>query len=192
METRDAFLAELIEAVVGNLAVIESDKKQQFKEILKKIFIDRQKPMDAMGLGQDFIEYIYSHGYRLYNNGNYKKAREVFTMLGIFDPTDARFPLALGACRHRLKNYNEAVEAYYNSAVLNPETPLPWYYMYDCYIQLGLLDDAAICMQEVIKNCGDKEAFAKLKERSILMLDGLTASLRERTPIEQEQKASGN
>lgn len=165
---------ELIKVIMSKISdEAFQNEKPKYEEVLIKIFGEHVKPKDAMGFSNETIEYIYSYGYRLYNNGNYKKAADVFAMLLVLDPTDSRFPLALGACNHRLKNWAEAVQNYYLAGVLEATSPLPFYYIFDCYIQNNFLQEAALCLEEVIKRAGNQEAYAKIKQKSKLLLEGL-------------------
>ena len=167
-------MQDLIHAMVENkgLALSDEDKKK-YEVIMKKIFEEHMKPKDVLGFSDEMIEYTYGYGYRLYNNGNYKKAEQVFTALTSLDPTSARFSLARAAAHHRLGHYGEAVEEYYKSGILDPSSPLPFFYMYECYTHGKLIEDAIICLEEAVKRSGDKKEFASLKTRSLMILDGL-------------------
>jgi len=152
---------------------IPDEDKGKFEEIMNKIFIERQKPRDVLGFSEEMMEHLYQYGYRLYDNGNYKKAANVFLGLTVYDPYEARFAMALGASSHRIKNFRDATKYYLRAGMLDPKDPLPFYYMYDCYSQAGSLSDAEICLEVVIRRCGKVPLFAKIKERSLLLLDSL-------------------
>jgi type III secretion system low calcium response chaperone LcrH/SycD len=122
---------------------------------------------------------MYAYGFRLYNLGDYKKALQVFTGLTMIDPQDFRFHLSLGAAYHRLKNHVSAVDSYYRSAQIEPENPMPHYYMYDCFMQENLWGDAQLCLDEVIKRCGNHPECAELKARCKMLSDPLKAKIAE-------------
>lgn len=173
-------MKKLIQEVVDklDLEVPESDRKK-FAEMMVQIFDKGSPPQEVVGFSNDMIEYIYNYGYRLYNMGNYKNARDVFLGLIRFKPNEARFFLALAASHHRLNEYDKAVDYYLVYGGLEPNNPIPYYYMYDCYYQTGLVDDALICLLEVIRRCNDNPIYAKMKERSQLMLDNLKKEIEE-------------
>jgi type III secretion system low calcium response chaperone LcrH/SycD len=169
---------EMIRQLIKDLVAktpqdLSETEKAQYEDIMIKIFEEHQKPKDVLGFSDETMEYIYSYGYRLYNNGNYRKAAEIFIILVILEPLDPRFTLALGAANHRLNNWTEAIDNYYRCSLQDPTSPLPFYYMYDCYRQNDLLEESALCLEEVIKRAGDQKAFAKMKEKSRLTLEGL-------------------
>lgn len=91
----------------------------------------------ALGLGENFVEDLYAEGYRYYSSGLYDKALPFFNQAMFFVPRDPRFPLARAAALQRLKRYDEAIVAYRELAALAPDLPLPYFYIYECYDQLG-------------------------------------------------------
>jgi len=181
-------LDQLIERSLGTVKIQLSDAdKAKYKDILKQIVKDGKKPKDVLGFSDEMIEHMYSYGYRLYNLGDYKKARDVFLALNVLVPEDPRFTLALGSAFHRLKEYLEALRCYFTCGKQQPDNPMPFFFMYDCFIQGKLLGDAEICLQEVMRRCGDEEVFVPLKERCKLMLETLRKQISD---IEAAQKAT--
>jgi type III secretion system low calcium response chaperone LcrH/SycD len=171
-------IMDLVKQMIHEVIEMSSKKltpeeKTRNEELLNKIFFENQKPKDALGLTNDMIEYIYSLAYSLYNNANYKKAYSLFSSLSTLVPDDPRFCLALGACCHRMGNYAQAVEEYYRNSILDTRSPLPFFYMYDCYIKNKLDEHAKLCLEEVIKRSGDKAEFAPLKDKCLLMLENM-------------------
>ena len=171
-------LKQMIKDTIEKLNLKVSDKeKAQFQEIMEKIYIEKQKPKDVLGFSDEMMEHMYAYGYRLYNNGSYKKAGDVFLGLTAYDPTEARYNLAVGAAYHRQKNYREAAKYYLRAATTSTLDPLPFYYLYDCYIQGGMLGDAMVCLENVIHRSESEPAFAKMKERSQMLLDNLKVEI---------------
>jgi|GEM_PF-1818230 len=158
---------------------IPDEEKAKYEDIFVKIFCDKQRPRDVLGFSVDMMEYIYSYGYRLYNLGKYKDAGHVFTSLTIYDPYEARYALALGASQHRQNNLNEASQNYFRAGYLNPKDPLPFFYLYDCYMKGGILSDALFCLEEALKRMGDNPVFTKMKEKSLLYLNALQQQIEE-------------
>jgi type III secretion system low calcium response chaperone LcrH/SycD len=179
-------LQYLVHEVIQNLdAKIKPEERQKLEEAMMKIVVEGQTPKDVLGFSDEMMEHMYNYGYRLYNNGNYKKASDVFRALTTYNPKENRYFLALGAALHRQKNNKEACEAYLVAAILDPKDPLPFYYMFDCYNQVGMLSDAQGCLQEAIRRMGDNPVFNKLKPRCELLLEGLLNHIKE---LEKEGK----
>jgi type III secretion system low calcium response chaperone LcrH/SycD len=157
-----------------------SDKEKELcKEALIKVYEKGEKPKDAMGFSDEFIEYVYSFGYNLYNHGDYTKAKDIFTLLTIFVPGEARFNLALAATHHQRKEYGVAVEKYFLSALQDTSTPWPFYYMYDCYYKTGNLSDAEISLMQAIHRCKDNPTLSEVKQRSEMILEGLEQEIEQ-------------
>lgn len=185
-------LDQLIDKSLGSIKIKLSDvDKEKYKVILKQIIKDGKKPKDVLGFSDEMIEHIYSYGYRLFNLGNYKKARDVFLALQVLVPDDPRFSLALGSSYHRLKEYLEALRFYYMCGNQDKDNPMPFFYMYDCFMQGKFLGDAEICLQTVIARCGNRKFFAALKRRCQLTLDTLhkqMAALEAPQPIKEREE----
>ncbi len=170
MEILQRLIKETVESM--KLQVPDSEKETYIK-LMIQIFDQGVMPKEALGLSDEMVEYMYSYGYRLYNNGNYEHAKNVFSALAIFAPTESRFSLALAASYHRLKDYPNAIQVYARYGRQEMNNPLPFYYLYDCYYQLGNIGDAEICLMEVINRCAENPLYAKIKERCTLMLENL-------------------
>lgn len=170
MESKQKLIREVIQKLDLNLS---EEERNKYTEMMLEIFDKGKSPHEVLGFSDEIIEHMYNYGYRLYNNGNYKSARDVFHGLVYFMPQEPRFVLALAASHHRLKEYDEAAKGYLSYALLEPENPVPLYYMYDCYYQNDYVGDAEACLLEVINRCGENPMYAKIKERSQLMLENL-------------------
>lgn len=158
---------------------LTGEDRKKYEEIMLKIFDKKMKPQEVLGFSEEMVEHMYFYGFRLYNNGQYKQACNVFQGLHALAPDETRFLLALAASYHRLKNYPQAVQFYYELAVKEPGDPLPFYYMYDCYYKTGYLSDAGISLAQVIDRCGDNPMYAKIKERSLLMFHNLEEQVKK-------------
>lgn len=167
--------------------VSDAEKAQQ-EEAMLKIILENKTPKEALGFSDEMIEHMYAYGFRLYNLGNYKKAKDVFTSLSIFVPDDPRFYLGQGACCQRLKDWENAAAAYNTCSLIDTDSPMPLFYMYECLSQLNRPHDAAACLGEVISRCGDLELFAPIKERCMLLLKKEKMPQEAKKEIKQEAK----
>lgn len=173
-------IKEMIHEMIQKLDLnVSGEDKKKYEEMMVKIFIDQAKPQEVLGFSDEMMEHIYAYGYRLYNLGSYKKASEVFQGLTTYNPQESRYALALGASYHRQKNHRDASRYYLRAGVLDPKDPLPFYYLYDCYTQCGLLGDAYICLQEVIDRAGNNPLYEKIKERCILLQSSLKEEIKK-------------
>lgn len=176
MEGKEA-LQIVIHEIVKALPLTLTDQERTSQEsMLLSVFAEGKSPKEALGFNDETVEHMYAYAYRLYNSGHYKKAKEIFVTLSNFVPSDSRFVLAVGANAHRMHDYKKAVESYFRYGLMEPQDPLPYYYMYDCYSKIGMLEDAKFCLQETINRSSENRVYGPIKQRCQLELDNLTAS----------------
>lgn len=154
-------------------------------------------PKQALQLGDDTMEAIYSQGYTLYNQGRYKEASYIFRLLMLLDYTTPKYPLGLAACLHRQKDYKNAANIYLLCGTLDPTNPLPHYHAADCYLQLDYISMALFSLDLAIKAAADQPQYAVVKERSTLMHEALTKQFteqlqKESEALEKEEKIKGS
>lgn len=166
---------------------IPLSQRKKLKEAIEKIFIDGQVPHQAMGLGTDMLEHLYSYGNGLFSSGNYQKASDIYQALIYLNPTDSRFVFALAAAYHKMKKFREAVFAYVHSANLDKENPEPLYYMFDCFSELNLPQQALESLIECIKRCGDKKQNGLMKAKCLLIIKNLRQQVEAQEAKQSEQ-----
>lgn len=152
---------------------VSEQDRTMLEEVLTQILEEDVLPSDALGFPKEFMESLYAFAYRQYMTGRYTQAATMFYFMVRLDPTDSRFALGLGASYHMLKDYRRAIEGYMYCAYLQPDLPVPFYHMCDCYLQLGNIWCAIFSLRAVIKRSGDNPLYEKIKERSRLMLNTL-------------------
>lgn len=161
-------------------AASESMQEEQIKELGDSVKDFTEKmvnrglpPKDAAGLSNKLLEGIYAQAYRLYNTGKYVEATHLFRLLILLDPNESKYIMGLAACFHMLKEYKNAIEAYTLCLVLDANNPVPLYHSSDCFIQMKDYPSAILSLEMAIQQAGEKQEFAKLKERALLSLESL-------------------
>ncbi len=119
------------------------------------------------------LEDIYSLGYGYYNQGRYKEASSLFYMLSHIDPTSYKYLFGLASSLHQQGDYENAAYGYCNAVVLDPENPYPFFYLSDCCLKGGDPESAIEALDFVLEIAEKKEGYRQLKERSILLKEGL-------------------
>jgi type III secretion system low calcium response chaperone LcrH/SycD len=182
------FIRHFAEDVMKQLPKgIPEEEKGKYVDLMIEIFVKNRAAKDAMGFSDEMIENIYAYGHRLYNNGNYKKAKEVFTALTVFLPNEPRFYLGKAACCQSLHEWEEAATGYYTCGDIDKDSPMPYYYLYECLSQLKRFHEAAAALGEVIARCGDLDIFIKIKERCVLLLQNIPPEVRQAPTNASEQ-----
>lgn len=152
---------------------IPQDRVKQHKQISQEVLAKNLLPKNAIGLSDAVVEGVYGQAYRLYNTGRYKDAIQIFRLLIMLNPTEAKYTLGLAACFHMMKEYIKAVNAYALCSVISPESPIPFYHSSDCYIQMKDPLSASVSLRLAIQKAGEKTEFQALKSRAQLMLKSL-------------------
>ncbi|MGA8164352.1 MAG: SycD/LcrH family type III secretion system chaperone [Waddliaceae bacterium] len=181
-ERREKAIEEIVERLPEEMG---EEEKQMQKEVLKKVFIEGLTLKEAAGIGDDFIDFVYSEAFRLYQSGKYKEAGRYFRVLVNFEPIP-RHVMGLAASHHQMKEFDMAVAYYLFLASIDTDSPVPFYHTVDCYIQQELPDVALFWIKRAIERCGDDPKYSKLKARSYATM----SSLEEKLGIEGEGQES--
>lgn len=82
---------------------------------------------------------VYHIAYRLYRDQRYEEAVHFFRLLTIANPFDGRYWKGLGACLQMQKQYEEAINCYVCTQILNRHTLDPYLFVHaaDCYFAVG-------------------------------------------------------
>lgn len=185
-----AHLRNKQDSTLSEMSLSETDKIQgALAEITGNMKIG-MNPQEATGLNPEFLESLYAQAYHLYNTGKYIDAAHIFRTLILMNSLEFKYVLGLAACHHLLKEYENAIKIYTICSVLDPHDPLPYYHSSDCYVQQQDFLSALVCLEMTLKMAGDRAEFAKIKERSLLSLEGVKQELKNRKSIAAESPES--
>lgn len=146
---------------------------KNMEKLSQSALAEKLLPKNIMGLSDAVVEGLYSQAYRLYNTGKYKDASQLFRLLIMIDPTEAKYTMGMAACFHMLKEYESAVSAYALCGIIDPDSPIPHYHSSDCYIQMKDYVSAMIALEMAIKRAGEKPEFQSLKDRALMTMESL-------------------
>jgi Flp pilus assembly protein TadD len=102
--------------------------------MVKNHLLDNQdKEMDAA------IKRLHYKAYHLYRDRQYEEASLFFRLLTVMSPQEAKHWKALGACLQMKQDYQEALNCYIYTQLLQHDQQDPYVYIYaaDCYFALG-------------------------------------------------------
>lgn len=154
---------------------------QTFGEAADKMWNQGVSPKEAMGISSSYLENVYAQAYRLYNTGKYAEASHLFRILIMFNAMEPKYMLGLAACFHMLKEYVNAIQTYTMCSALDPKNPISHYHSSDCFIQMKEYLSAMLSLELAIERAGDKQEYAKMKERAQLSLQSLKKQAQERS-----------
>lgn len=154
-------------------AKVKKGTEKQYQDIAEKATRWSHLPKDALGLNDAMIEGIYGQAYRLYNTGKYDDASQLFRLLIMLNPTESKYVMGLAASFHMMKEYQNAANTYAICSVIDPNDPIPHFHASDCYYKMGDKMSAMLALEMAVKQAGERETYAKIKDRAALALTGL-------------------
>lgn len=144
------------------------------KEVLIKMMENPGMTIkDATGISEESLEEVYSLAYTYYTQGKYQESIALFEFLAGTSPTVYKYAFGLGASHHQIQNYEEAAIAFFISLQLDPENPIPAYYVTDCMLKQNLNEEAEELAELTSSICGKRPEYAELKQRCDLIVRSL-------------------
>lgn len=168
-----ATIKDVVHETIHDNPAIPEDQKAKYEELFLKIFEQEMLPKDAMGLSENVMESIYSFGYQLHKTGKFKEAAEIFKYLLQLDPSKTKYAIALGSCFQYLSRWQDAMGAYMEANLMDPDDPYPLTQIAECFIKLNCPKWALVCYKNAIERAEGISGYDQLKQRCLLMIDSL-------------------
>lgn len=154
------------------LSAFEADKANLIDSLLQQQVLSKE----SLNLNPDTAKAIYEQAYQLYSAGQYTKAKALFGILLVFNPSEFHFLYGYATCCFMLKEYEIAADCFVRSGQLNAMNPLPYFYAADCYIQMQDLLSTCTALEMAIRKSGNDPDYTEIKQRAQLTLDALANS----------------
>lgn len=149
---------------------LTKDEMEMQRKALKQVFVEGKPPRHAMGISPEMMNLLYTFGFNAYNAGKYEDAKQTFELLNFLEPLSPKYLMGLAATKHKLKEYEKAVELYFTLAIIDQESPVAYFHIADCYEQLKDPGGMMMGLGGAITRCGMDQRFAKLKNRCYTMM----------------------
>ena len=156
---------------------LNKEEQEKLQNVLRKVVLEGMVPKDAMQLDDRVMNLCYSYAYNLFNTGKFEEANQTFRILQALDPRSPRYMMGLAACYHKQNEFEKAAEVYFATSLIDLTSPIPFYHMADCYMQMDDPYDAYIALTAATKRCGKDPIYAKLKAKCYAMMTGLRKTL---------------
>lgn len=115
-------------------------------------------------------EVLYALGHSLYSQARYQEAMRAFGYLVMHNHMEKRFMNAFASSLQMLKSYKDAIKYYSLASVMDMGDPLPTFHTAECFIALGMRDEAREALGYVLSQSTAPE-YTELRQRSQAMLD---------------------
>lgn len=107
---------------------------------------------DVFGISRDALEAGYALAYKLHTAGNHKDAETMFRGLCMYDGTESRFWMGLGASLQAREAWEGAAMAYEMAAVQSAlEDPTPLFHAGICRMRMGEAEAAEAAFQGALR-----------------------------------------
>jgi len=176
MDRKEKEILDLLEQVHKQH---EGELQAGFRAVAQNIIQHGMSPKEALGITNTRTEALYAEGYKLYNAGHLKRALPFFELLNMIDNKEPRFLFGYAACQQGLKHYKEAVAAYVTLAHIDIASPFPLFHAADCLMHEGDALSSLIVLDMAIARAGDNANYATLKERALLIKEGLIQKIKK-------------
>lgn len=142
-------IEQAIEVVQAELpAVLGEDRYSAFMSDLAeagRILTENPELQgEKLGLSQNSFDCLFSVGETLLKKNEAERAAALFTLLTVLDPSWFRHWFYLGMALQDLKEYKEAVKAYEKANKITEESPLPHFFLTECFLSLDDPQNASV------------------------------------------------
>jgi type III secretion system low calcium response chaperone LcrH/SycD len=157
---------------------LNSEDQEALTQLAEELMIKMQEHpgmtlQAATGISDQVLEEIYHLAYTFYNQGKYKEAASLFQFLSGTSPHTYKYVLGLAACFHQCESYEQAAIGFYIALTLEPENPIPAYYVTDCFLKQNLLEEALEFAEVTVMICDENPVYAELGHRCSLIVEKL-------------------
>lgn len=188
METKEKEIRQAISESLAEMKDCSEENKKKLEQVMTDIFVYKVLPKDAMELGQEMVDTFYGMAYRSFKSGKLDDGIALFKWLMFLDPIEPKYPLGLAACYHMKKNYNEAIKNYMVAAYIDQSSPIPYFHISDCFIELKKPGAAIIALANLIERAGDDKQYEMIVERAKMSLKSLQNEIEETEKKKEETK----
>jgi len=127
-------------------------------------------------LNDDQTEVVYSVGHTLFTQGKFEKALNVFKLILLYRPFDARNLEAYATTLKRLGRFEEAIPVYVSALIFGEmASPSPPIHIAECLAALGRPDESEKMLRPILDLAQLNDAYAGVRARAENLLSVLKA-----------------
>jgi type III secretion system low calcium response chaperone LcrH/SycD len=183
MKADETQVKKAVNKIAGKVNAAESHKDKNATVLADEFVRNGHMPKDILNLSDQQIEGLYAQAYNFYQTGRFKDALQIFRLLIMLNANEQKYILGLAACQHMLKEFKNAVDAYTLCSILDPESPIAYYHMSDCFLEMKDPYSAIVALDMAIKRSGAKPEFQMLKDRAKMTMENLQSEVKEKNKM---------
>jgi type III secretion system low calcium response chaperone LcrH/SycD len=192
-ETIRTAIKEVIEKMPSKFPM---EDKKKHEELLMNVFEKGMTPQKAMGFDDNFMEYLYTCAYSMFQSGKYNEARELFLLLMKLNPGESKYAFSLGCCYKKQEKWHDAAIVFIGCYYREGHNPIPLYHAADCMIKLNSKRAAIMALEQALDSSRVYESLhhekklhehEAMRKRAELLIKSLSKDLEEdsKTPKEE-------
>ncbi len=125
---------------------------------------------DFAGLDEKALEPAYALAFNMINQSQYYEAEKLLVWLAGLDQYQAKYFIGIGICRQQMGRPEKAVQAYAMAGMLEVTNPVPALRAAECYLAMGMLEEARSGCKAALHWAGKKPEHAALRSRAEALL----------------------
>jgi type III secretion system low calcium response chaperone LcrH/SycD len=125
---------------------------------------------DFAGFDEKALEPAYALAFNLINQNQYYEAEKLLVWLCGIDHYQTKYFIGLGICRQQMGRHEKAVQAYAVAGMLDVNNPVPALRAAECYLAMGMLEEARSGCKAALHWAGSKPEHAALRARAEALL----------------------
>ncbi|MEM9282497.1 MAG: SycD/LcrH family type III secretion system chaperone [Verrucomicrobiota bacterium] len=160
---------------------IRPEASENLEGLLVDLMMQKTTLQIEKGISDEEMEVVYAHAHGLFQAGKYDEAEEVFKFLGLHDPIEPKYFLALGGCYEERKQFEQAAKYYMQSFLLNSEDPQGGVRAAICLRALGKIVEAEGALHLAIEQSSTDPKYDLVKTQAAALRDSMAESSAEAT-----------
>ena len=131
----------------------------------------------AKKVSDDQVEVMYSIGHAIFMQGKLERALNVFHVILLYRPLDARIIEACATTLKKMGKFEEAIPTYAAALVFGDlENPMPSVHIAECLAALGRAEDSEKILRPLLDSSALDSAYTDVRQRAENLLSMLRSS----------------
>lgn len=131
----------------------EKDDFMDYEQTLKA-FASGRTVAEMRNILPEELEAAYAVAYTYYQTGRLDDAEKLFRFLTLFDHTEVKYWLGLGAVLQARRKFKEAIKPYACAMLLDRGEVRATYHLAECQLAIGEIGEAVAAL-DILEGCAD-------------------------------------
>lgn len=142
-------------------------EKLKNKALLKKELAAGKTAQEILEFKNETMAKFYKAAYHLFEHKRYTDAANAFVFLVTLNPHNHDYWLGLGMSTQMCGDYEAAIDAYEMAAVIDSESPVPYFYLAKCLFAIHDRESALQALDLALEYADDRSDYIELKQQAL-------------------------